>query len=44
MCEFAPLMNAVVLTEKNLGVAICPESAKFALENRDVVILNLLSN
>lgn len=26
-CEFSPLMNALVLVEKNLGVAILPESA-----------------
>lgn len=43
MCEFAPLMNAVVLTEKNLGVAICPESAKFALENKNVVVKKIVN-
>lgn len=38
MCEFAPLMNAVVLTEKGLGTAICPESARYAAENRAITI------
>jgi DNA-binding transcriptional LysR family regulator len=37
-CEFAPLMNGIVLTEKNLGMAICPESAKFALIGRPLAI------
>ncbi len=43
MCEFAPLMNAVVLTEKGLGVAICPDSARYAAKNRAIVIKEISS-
>lgn len=41
MCEFAPLMNAVALVEKNLGIAICPSMAKAVLDVRDVTVLEL---
>lgn len=36
MCEFAPLMNAVTLVERGLGVAIAPESAAYALAGRPI--------
>lgn len=36
MCEFAPLMNAVTLVERGLGVAIAPESASYALTGRPI--------
>lgn len=38
VCEFAPLMNAVILTEKNIGIAICPESSGLAIQNHNVVM------
>lgn len=36
VCEFAPLMNAIVLAERYLGVAILPESAIYAIGNHSV--------
>lgn len=37
MCEFSPLMNAIVLTENNLGAAILPESALEYFSGRNIV-------
>lgn len=41
ICGFSPLMNAIVMAERNLGVAILPESCRFMLGQHKVVIRRL---
>lgn len=41
ICGFAPLMNAIVMAERNLGVAILPESCRYMLAQHKVVIRRL---
>ena len=40
-CEFSPLMNALVMAERNLGIAILPESAIVHFKMHPVVIRQL---
>lgn len=40
-CEFSPLMNALVMAEKNLGIAILPESALAHFKGHPVVVRQL---
>lgn len=37
-CQYAPLLNGVILTERELGVAICPASAQHVLAGRRLVV------
>lgn len=41
ICGFSPLMNAIVMAERNLGVAILPESCRYMLAQHKVVIRRL---
>ena len=40
-CEFSPLMNALVMAERNLGIAILPESAIVHFRRHPVVVRQL---
>ncbi len=40
-CEFSPLMNALVMAERNLGIAILPESALAHFAGHPVVVRQL---
>lgn len=40
ICGFSPLMNAIVLVENNLGIAILPESCKKAISSKKIMIKN----
>lgn len=44
ICGFSPLMNAIVMTQNNLGIAILPESCKELLFTDDVIIKELSEN
>ncbi len=44
LCGFSPLMNAIVLVQNNLGVAILPESCKKMAGNQDIVIKDISEN
>lgn len=44
ICGFSPLMNAIVMVQNNLGIAILPESCKEMLFTDDVIIKNLSEN
>lgn len=41
ICGFSPLMNAIVLAQNNLGIAILPESCKKMADNKDIIIKDL---
>ena len=41
ICGFSPLMNAVVMAQNNLGIAILPESCKKMLFTDDVIVKDL---
>ncbi len=44
VCGFSPLMNAIVLAEKNLGIAILPESCKKMLISDKLIVKELSEN
>lgn len=44
ICGFSPLMNAIVMAQNNLGIAILPESCKEMLFTDDVIIKDLSEN
>ncbi len=44
ICGFSPLMNAIVMVENNLGVAILPESCKRFIFTNNIIIKNLSEN
>lgn len=41
ICGFSPLMNAIVMAQNNLGIAILPESCKKILFTQDVIVKEL---
>ncbi len=41
-CQYAPLINGVILAEQGLGVAICPASADDMLSGRSLVMRPLI--
>lgn len=41
ICGFSPLMNAIVMAQNNLGIAILPESCKKMLFTQDVIVKEL---
>lgn len=41
ICGFSPLMNAIVMAQNNLGIAILPESCKQMLFTDEVVVKDL---
>lgn len=43
-CGFSPLMNAIVLVQNNLGIAILPESCKKMAYNEDIIIKDISEN
>ncbi len=44
VCGFSPLMNAIVMVQNNLGIAILPESCKRMAHNGDIIIKDLTEN
>lgn len=44
ICGFSPLMNAIVMAQNNLGIAILPESCKKMLISDDVMVKELSEN
>ena len=44
ICGFSPLMNAIVMAQNNLGIAILPESCKKMLFMDDVIVKELSEN
>ncbi len=44
VCGFSPLMNAIVMAEKNLGIAILPESCKRMLISDKLIVKELSEN
>ncbi len=44
VCGFSPLMNAIVMVQNNLGIAILPESCKRMAHNGDIIIKDLSEN
>lgn len=44
ICGFSPLMNAIVMAQNNLGIAILPESCKKMLFTDDIIIKDLSEN
>lgn len=44
ICGFSPLMNAIVMAENNLGIAILPESCKKMLFTDDIISKELSEN
>lgn len=43
-CGFAPISNAAAMVEKNLGIAIVPESTKDTLSNKNIIIKEFEEN
>lgn len=41
ICGFSPLMNAIVMAESNLGIAVLPESCLRMLYSEDIVVRHL---
>ena len=44
ICGFSPLMNAIVMAENNLGIAILPESCKEMIFTDDIISKELSEN
>lgn len=44
ICGFSPLMNAIVMAQNNLGIAILPESCKKMLFSDDIIVKELSEN
>lgn len=44
ICGFSPLMNAIVMTQNNLGIAILPESCRKMLISDDIIVKSLSEN
>ena len=44
VCGFSPLMNAIVMAEKNLGIAVLPESCKKMLISDRLIVKELSEN
>ncbi len=44
VCGFSPLMNAIVMAEKNLGIAVLPESCKKMLISDKLIVKELSEN
>ncbi len=43
-CGFSPLLNGIVLAEKNLGIAVVPELARKSAANRKLIIKTIEDN
>ena len=43
-CGFSPLMNAIILVQNNLGIAILPESCKKMAYDKDIIIKDIAEN
>lgn len=41
ICGFSPLMNAIVMAQNNLGIAILPESCQKMLFTQDIIVKEL---